>query len=272
MKYLRAVGMMLSVAVIGVTTAPTSVNAKGDDKAEGAEEAADAPTEVKRAPVLKPRGLRFGMSPKQVFKVYDKAIEDDFLPQFKKAQPGVQMERVQTQVRNKQQAFRLTYTNLDAPPGALDGTPFADEFTYYNKEAFATIQRQGKKRTLFFIRSRLWKAIDVYPLGPSSKWGETYPDAVKRVDKILKKKGRRIDAEGERAVADWTDGKTYLQVVDWSKGKVGIVYIDVKTAMKIADLRKNEGPPRHDIDPDVRDVLRNDGRAHDEPPPPEKKE
>lgn len=267
MKYLRAVGMMLSLAVVGVAVAPSIVAAKPNEE----EASPEAPTKVRRAPVLKPRGLRFGMSPKQVIKVYDEAIERDFLPQFKKAQPGVQMERVENQVRTKQQAFRLSFTKLDAPPSALDATPYVGEFTYYNKEAFATIERQGKKRTLFFIRNKLWKAIDVYPLGASSKWGKSFEAAVERVDKILKKKGRRVEIEGERTVADWTDGKTYLQVVDWAKGEVAVVFIDVKTASKLASLRTNEGPPEHDIDPEVKDVLRNDGRAHEEPPPPEKK-
>jgi len=201
------------------------------------------PSPVKRAPKFKPKGLDWRMGHKKVYQVYAKVIDRDYVRRYEEVEPGVQTERLENEIRAKKHAFRMSHLEFKTPPTALDGTAFQGEYTYGNDEAMMRIKRKGKERTLFFIKDKMWKTIDVYPLGKDSKWGETFEDAAARVEKILKKKGRRLYADEEEKdvrEVDWADGKVHLRVIDFGEDEVAIAFVDMKTEAKLDSLRKSE--------------------------------
>src|SRR5690606_6644592 len=117
-----------------VATLPGEVDAKPTKKTEAA-----GPAKLERAPKLKPTSFKFGMSHDKVLAVYDKVIDQDYLKRYQEVEPGIQMERLQHEIRTKKDAVRRSYTPLDAPPSALDGSPFVGEFTYYNDESYLRV-------------------------------------------------------------------------------------------------------------------------------------
>lgn len=251
-------GMLLAVCVgMGGVTTTSHVDAKPK---KGEKEEKAKPGSLKRPPALTPRGLQFEMSPKQVYKIYDKAIEKDYVKKYKQVEPGIQMERLDYEKSQRKQAFRLSFLSLDNRPSALDGTNLTTEFTYGNDEGVMNIKRKGKHRYMFFIKKKLWNVVDVYDLGPSSKWGESFESANKRLEKVLGVEGKHIDANPDDGqpyeLTQWTDGKLWLRAMNW-KNKLAISYVDMGMLKKLTELRKkNAGANEDTIDPSVKSVLR----------------
>jgi hypothetical protein len=255
MKKLGLFGAAIALTLGVFATAPGDVDAKPAAK----QAAPSEPAKLEKAPKLKPTLFKFGMGHKKVLAVYDKVIDQDYLKKFEKVEPGIQMERLQHEIRSKKEAVLRSYTPLDAPPSSLDSTPFVGEFTYYNDEAFLRVTRVGRTRTIFFIKDKAWKTIDVHKLGSSSAWGENFEAAVEKVEKKLGVKARRIAANpetGQRAEADWADDTVHFRMIDWAEGQLGIAYVDKATEARLPELRKNTGPEKGDIDQEVKDVLR----------------
>lgn len=256
MKKLGLFGAAIALALGVVATAPGDVDAKPAPKKEAAP---TEPAKLEKAPKLKPTTFKFGMGHAKVLAVYEKVIDQDYLKRYQDAEPGIQMERLDHEVRTKKEALKRSYTVLDAPPSSLDSTAFVGEFTYYNDEAFLRVTRAGRTRTIFFIKDKAWKTIDVHKLGSGSAWGETFDDAVKTVEKKLGVEARKIAANpetGQRAEADWADETLHFRMIDWAPGQLGVAYVDRATEGRLEELRKNKGPKKEDIDPDVKDVLR----------------
>ena len=238
-----------------VAIAPSDLDAKPAKKTAPAAE----PAKLEKAPKLKPKGFKFGLGYKKVIDVYENVIDDDYVKRFQEVEPGIQMERLEHEIRTKKQALRRSYTKLDSPPSALDSTPFVGEFTYYNDEAYLTVNRAGRTRTIFFIDDKAWKTIDIHKLGDGSKWGANFEEAVKGVEKKLGVPGRKVAANpetGQKAEVDWADGNLHFRLIDWAEGKLGVAYVDKDIESRLEQLRSNKGPKKEDIDAEVKDVLR----------------
>ena len=246
---------------LGLLIAPALLVTHADARKKKSKEVATAePVSVPKAPVLKPTGIGWGMSPNKVAKIYDEAFKKDYFKKLKNAEPGIQLRRVEYELEQKQQSFRMGLMPLKAPPSRLDGTPFRYEISYGNKESFMSAKRKGKETSLFFINKLLWKVIDVYKLSSKSKWGSDFGSAVLRVTKILGTPGRTLEVDDKagraRAEVDWADSKTHLRAIDWKKGEFAIVFTDRNIERKIDKLRKNKPGQKSDIDPSVKKILR----------------
>jgi hypothetical protein len=255
MKKIALFGAAIALAVGVAATLPNDAEAKPAQK----KAAPTAPAKLEKVPVHKPTLFKFGLSQAKVADVYDKVIDQDYLKRFQDAEPGIQMDRLEHEVRLKKEAFRRSFSALDAPPSGLDSTPFVGEFTYYNDEGFMRITRAGVPRTIFFIKDKAWKTIDVHKLGSSSKWGSDFEDAVKKIERRLGVEGRKTAGNpetGQKPEVDWTDGSLRFRLIDWGKDQLAISYVDVATESRLEELRTNKGPAQSDLDPEVKDALR----------------
>lgn len=257
--------LLLGVGLALVAPAPASVEArpkqvkkeKRSDKDEQNSNA--APAELPKAPRLKPKGLRYGMSPKQVARIYDRAIDEDYSARRREVQPGVEMERLQYEIEQRKLEFRQSLEAFDGKPNRLDATPFVGEFSNNNGEASMRITRRGRTRHLFFIQNKLWKTIDVYALEDGGKWGADFATAIKGIQKILKVEGRvlPVDEEAKRKYpeVDWADFRTHLRVMNWGK-QLAIGYVDRRIEAKLVTLRRNKPKKDSDVDAETKKVLR----------------
>lgn len=254
--WLKAFGVALGASL----WIPSSVVDAKPPAAKNKQEApAAVPAAVPQAPRLTPKGLKWGMNVKKVGEIYAAAITDDYNKRYADTEPGVAMTALDFEIKQRKDEFALSHVSFDAPPSSLDGTEFVGEFTYGNKESFQQITRKGKHTYLFYMRSKIWKIIDVVELAKSKKWGPDFNASVAKIEKMLEVKGRvrAADPDAGRAYAevDWADATTHLRVANWDK-KVAFIYVELDTEKRLDSLRTAKIADPQNISPATQKVLR----------------
>ena len=265
-------------AVLGVAIASTAVLVSGDASAQRGRKpaAAAAPAAPVDPPMVKnrtgieirPAGLHWGMTRDQVVRFYDRIIDRDFAPLYRKAQPGPQTKRLDAAVANAKAAFRRSKVEFGALPTGVDSTALKGEYTYNNNESMMSINRRGAgPRYFFFIGDKLWKIYDEVPLGEKRPLGATYQEAVGKLAQTYQVVGRvtQPDYDVGRIFleVDWQDPKTHIRALDRSGLKIaGIVYEDRATLANLASLRTNKPKDVNEIDPDVEALIRPPAPPH----------
>ncbi len=251
---------LLSAGFIGLALlAPTSADgaaSRGKKKSEPAAE----PVAIEQPIPLEPPGLAFGKSPKEVSQIYFKAIDKDHAEAYANVEPGTEQRRLDEEVQRIKDAFKKSLLVLDAPPSNLDGSLFVGEFTYKNQEAAMHTSRQGKARTLFFMRDKLWKIIDVYELGEKAKMGPTFKTAVEKLEGMTGTPGRALAAAPEAGrrfdEVDWANATTHLRVIKWGDAHAAVAFVERATEQRLSELRSHKETPQEGLDPSVKGVLR----------------
>lgn len=256
LRTLAAIGLSLAVLAPFGDLDAAPKGGKGAKKP-----AATTPATVETKITLKPKGLSFGLSPGGVTKVYNRAIDADFKPRWKEVEPGVQMDRLRDEIDMAKQDFRLSYQEFDGKPTSLDATPMRSEYTHENDEAFMKSTRDGKERYLFFIGKKLWKVLDVYPLGEGAKWGLNFKEAVAKLKtRMGDVQGRALAADPDKGrpanEVDYTDGKIHMRAIELGEKELGVAYVDMETEGRIASMRKAKREKREDVSASVKSVLR----------------
>lgn len=215
------------------------------------------PAPVETAFVIEPSP--FGVAPVAVIGAYEKVIDKLFQREFENTEPGVEMRRLEEKVEQEKDYLKKSLLSLDAPPTTLDGTALAGEFSYGNQESVLRVDVGEKKRTLFFIRGKLWKYIDTYPLGAKSKWGTSFKTALAKLEERTGIPGRLRAADEAVQLhfeeADWSDGKTHMRALNWGKS-LAIVHAEVATEARLIELRPFKEKKVEGLDPAVKSILR----------------
>ncbi|MGC4065993.1 MAG: hypothetical protein QM784_15355 [Polyangiaceae bacterium] len=147
---------------------------------------APGPTLLKRDFLLAPNGLRWGISFPLVAKVYDDALDAEYVPIYKKTEPGRQMELLDAELAEKKSLIRRSKVDFGASPTGVDSGPLSGEYGYNNGESMAKITLNGGTvRHFFFFTDRLWKVYDEYKLGKTSKLGASWEDAIKALTDLF---------------------------------------------------------------------------------------
>lgn len=264
------VALSLGLA-LPLVSADAFAQGKGKPKDKDKKEApTEAPTTAK--PVsLKPAELAWGIGWKKVAEIYDKVIDEDYKPRYRKVQPGPEMERLDAEVAEKKAEFRRTRTEFNQTTTGYDSTPLLTEYSYGNKEALMVFTRAGKTRYFFFIGDKLWKVIDVEKLGEKSRWGKTFDDAVAKVNKAYGVEGRVRDPDAANGrpfkEVDWKDAVVQVRAIDWGDDQLAIGFQESATVANLPNLRKNKKQDATRVDDKVKDA----GRKEPEPPKDPKK-
>jgi hypothetical protein len=208
-------------------------------------------------------GLRWGMSHADVIKVYNSVgglFDKEYDPILAKTQPGPRMDAVEADRENRKTAFAQSFIEFRDTPTGYDATGVKDEYTYKNHESVMSVDKDGKRRFLFFIGSapsdRLWKIYDEVPLKAGGLFGATYAEAVAKVQGMVGGVPPRIVQPmlGGSMVpsSDWQDAGTHLRVDNRSgDGVVGVVLEDKRTLANLPQLRSVKPVDPMAIDPSV---------------------
>jgi hypothetical protein len=240
--------------------APPKASAKG---------ALAPPPMAKEAIRLLPEGFRLGMSMAEVFDFYDKVLDQDHSPLYKRVQPGPQMIALDAELADRKAAFRRGVVEFGDLPTGIDQTALKGEYSYKDSEAMASLNRGGMTRYFFFVSKRLWKVYDEVPLKAGGDLGGTYQEAIVALQKRYGVGGRVLAADpgqGRRTTeVDWADATSHVRALDRSQqGLVGLVTEERITAIKMASLRASQGKDEGAVDPLIQMVTRgNDGGAPD---------
>ncbi len=174
-------------------------------RAEGNAPSMDAPTVASLAPLRD--GFKWGRTHVDITNTFNKnggLIDQDYDPLLRHAQPGVQQQSLEADRDNKKAAIERSYLRFVTPTG-YDSTGISHEYSYRNNEAILLVERQGKKRYVFFMGTepgeRLWKIYDEIPLAAGGPLGATFAEAVTRVQGILGVAGRARPQDAASGVA-----------------------------------------------------------------------
>jgi len=216
---------------------------------------------------ISPAGLKWGLSLEAIAKIYDKVIADEMLPLYHKAQPGLELDALNEEQKNRQGALRRSRIEFGNTPTGVDQSQLKGEYSYRNGESMAVLTLpSGTKRHFFFFNDRLWKIYDEHKLKAGGGLGENYQEAIKALTKRFGTAPKAVPADYDKGrpfdESEWRDPDKLIRAVDRGP-MLGVVYTDRKVQENLPQYRKNQvqdGPEA--IDKDVAAVTR---KA--EPPP-----
>jgi hypothetical protein len=203
--------------------------------------------------------LRWGMSHAEVTDVYNRnggLYDREYAAPLSKLQPGVQMQEVEADRDSRKATFERSITRFESDPTGYDVTPLHDEYTYKNDESVQKLVKDGKTRYFFYIRDKLWKVYDEVPLKEGGTLGETFQQAITKLNKVLAVPGRIRAANSaiglQRTEVDWQDRTAHLRALDRSGERlVGIVLEDKSTLANLVSLRSNKPVDPFALDPSI---------------------
>ena len=113
--------VLIALAALGVAAgsltdaaAAEKARAKGKKPPEGTLE-----KDIK----LAPEGIRWGMTVEHLAKIYDRYFDEVYLPKYKRVEPGVQMDRLDAEVKEKKDLIRRSWIDFGDTPTGVDNTP-----------------------------------------------------------------------------------------------------------------------------------------------------
>lgn len=220
----------------------------------------EAPQVATLAPFME--GLKWGMSHAEVTKHFTQTggvLWKDYDEKLAKARLGPEQTALEAERERVKAAFSRSFIEFKDTPTGYDTTGLKGEYTYNNKEALMWIERQGKKRYLFFINDRLWKLYDEIPLAEGGPMGQSFLEAANKLNAQLHAQGRVQQADAAKGISattvDWKDGTSHLRALDRSRDRVvGVVIEDSGTLSNLAALRPNKAADPNEIDPSIKAV------------------
>lgn len=261
---------LVALAAMGVAAAvPTEAGAaakKGKDK-----EPAEGTLDKKIA--IAPDGIRWGMTLEHLAKIYDQYFDAVFLRRYKEVEPGIQMDRLDAEVKEKKEIIRRSRVDFGDTPTGVDNTALKGEYSYGNAESLSHVTLNGGvRRNFFFFSDRLWKVYDEYPLRDGSELGLTFEDAVGRLTERFEAPPVRLEADHANgrpfAEAVWTGPTMVIRLVN-REPILGVVFADKSVQSDLANRRKSRMKNPQAMDRDVTSIVRDKQPAG--PPPDEKK-
>lgn len=248
--------------------AGTGEKASKDDK--GKKGAKATPGELTKKVAIAPKELQFGMTLEQAARVYDKVFDKEFLPLYRKAEPGTQMAALDAELRDKKALLRRNRIDFGKDPTGVDYTPLKTEYTYGNAESMSRVPlRNGTMRNLFFINERLWKIYDEHKLRAGGPLGENYEQAIAALTERFETPPKVLEADYPQGrpfdEAHWQDNALLIRVLNRGEGVLGIVYVDRAVYDNIGKYRTHKPRDPHELDREVKAAT---ARPPQQPGPP----
>jgi hypothetical protein len=267
-------------------TAKAGGKSKAAGKAAGKGQGNAAPA-VKAAVKMAPEGFRLGMSADELGSFYDKVLDDDYRPLYKRVSIGPELKALDAALAEQKLALRRSKVEFGQLPTGIDNTPLKGEYNYRNNEMMMSLNREGVTRYFFLFSQRVYKAYDAIPLKEGGELGATYQEAVTILSKRFGVGGRVLAADPSkgrpRTEVDWTDATMRVRAVDRSdENLVGLVFEERATADRLAAYRAQNKTDDTAVDPSIQAITKPGavvdpnataadaytGRAHSAPPGP----
>lgn len=260
----------LLLGVAPVTTAfaaqPVAVLAQPKaNKAKKAKPAASKAGVIATRVALTPKALRWGMNAKAISKVYEKVLDREYLPLYRKTEPGVEMRALDVELQDKKALILRNIVEFGKLPTGIDSTPLKGEYSYGNGESVTSIRlRSGRIRHFFFFDDKLWKVYDEHPLKAGKGLGDSFDTAVAALSKTFKAPPKLVEPDYKAQMfreGRWQTKDLTVRLVD--RGNVAaVVYENRNVADDLGVYRKSQPVDEHAMSRDVTSALK---KA--EPPP-----
>ncbi len=218
---------------------------------------------------LTPKSLRWGMDAKSVSKAYEKVLDRDYLPLYRKTEPGVEMRALDVELQDKKLLIMRNIVEFGALPTGLDSTPLKSEYSYGNGESVTSIRmRSGRVRHFFFFDNKLWKVYDEHPFkkeqDKAKGLGDSFDSGLAALTKTFKAPPKISEPDYKERMfreALWQDKELNVRLLD--RGDLSaVVYENRVVADDLSVYRKNKAVDEHALSRDVKSAL----KKPDEPP------
>jgi hypothetical protein len=226
-----------------------------------AKAAKNAVPTLKHDLVLAPQGLKWGISFALLAKVYDDAFDAEYVPIYKRTEPGQQMQLLDSELAEKKGVIRRSKVDFGTSPTGVDSGPLNGEYGYNNAESMAKVSLNGgTQRYFFFQADRLWKVYDEYKLGANSKLGASWEDAVKSLTAYFGGEPQLLEPDGAMArnfqEAVWQTSTMYIRAINRShQNVVAVAWAEKGMHEKLGTRRASAKLPNPQaMDSSVRDV------------------
>jgi hypothetical protein len=215
---------------------------------------------------LAPAGLKFGLGLEGIARLYDKVLDEEYLPLYKKASPGPQTDALDAELKQRKGEIRRSKVEFGNTPTGVDQTALKGEYSYANGESMVRLTlRSGTERFMFFFGDKMWKVYDEHKLKKGTPMGETFDSAVKSLQSRFGAAPKRVPANPDKGQnfdeAVWTTPDMVIRAVDRG-GVCAVVYADKEIQDDLPKLRRNKPKNETAMDPDVAAILKKN-----EPPP-----
>lgn len=293
MKLLVSVisGVVLGVAgVAGVAHSPLAAAADAPRKGAAASPPAAVSAGVPTF-ALEPDGVTFGMNAEGVARLYDAWWDKQFVPKYRKANPGPRTRELDYELAEKKKVLRRV-TTFDGR-SSFDKSDFSEEFAHGTGESMSTAKLFRRlsppagaafaatppaplasaspagagatspkavsyTRRLFFFQDRLWKIYDEYLLEPQGPLGADFKEATARVEASLgtgTKRTRGPESKWENVVFE--NAASRVRVVKLPTNHIAVVRSDNALAREVLDKRSHQVQATDEkLDADIQAVIR----------------
>jgi hypothetical protein len=250
-------------ALAALVAVPVQAEKAGGEKAA---KGGGGPGAVSKKIGLSPEGLKFGMSLEAIAKLYDKVLDDEYLPLYKKAAPGPETEALDAEIKQRKAEVRRSRVDFGQTPTGVDQTSLKGEYSYANGESMARLTlRSGTERYFFFFNDRLWKVYDEHKLKKGSPLGEDYASAVKVLTGKYGAPPKKVPANSDKEQffdeSVWTTPDMVIRALD-RDSILAMVYAERDVQEDLPKRRRNHPKNENAMDPDVANALKKN-----EPPP-----
>lgn len=245
-----------------------SSHAKAKAKAKPAKPAKGKAGVISTHVGLTPKSLRWGMDAKSVSKVYEKVLDREYLPLYRKTEPGVEMRALDVELQDKKLLVMRNIVEFGALPTGLDSTPLKSEYSYGNRESVTSIRmRSGRVRHFFFFDNKLWKVYGEHPFKTGKEkekgHGDSFDSAVAALTKTFKAPPKLSEADYKERMfreALWQDKELNVRLLD--RGDLSaLVYENRVVADDLSVYRKNKTVDEHALSRDVKSALKKPDEA-----------
>jgi hypothetical protein len=188
--------------------------------------------------------IRWGWTPKQVYRHLKEGIESSYQEAISKATDAIEEDRLRHRMAEEYGQIRDSFFEFDGTPSAYDSGYLKGEFTHNNGESLLRVRTENTQDYFFFINDRLWKryrAFDasVFEGATFDQFGQALQQ---RYGKATKKSGPLLPGGGTVRWYEWKEPRILARAVDNTEfyGFYCLILQDPKTTAQLDRLRKNK--------------------------------
>ena len=188
--------------------------------------------------------IRWGWTPKQVYRHLKKEIEASYQKPISKTTDAIEEDRLRHKMTEETRQIRDSYFEFDGTASAYDSGYLKGEFTHRNGESLLRVRTKNTQDFFFFINDRLWKryrAFDASVFGGAT-FDEFGAALQKRYGKAKRKNGSLYDGGPSKQWYEWRESRILAKAVDNNEfyGFYCLILEDPKTVARLDRLRTNK--------------------------------
>ena len=188
--------------------------------------------------------IRWGWSPKQVYRHLKEGIEASYREPISKTTDAIEEDRLRHKMDEESRQIRDSYFEFDGTPTAYDSGYLKGEFTHNNGESLLRVRTKKTQDFFFFINDRLWKRYRAFD--SSVFEGASFNDfggaLQQRYGKAKKKSGVLPQGAAATQWYEWKEPRISARAVDNNEfyGFYCLILEDPKTVAQLGKLRKTK--------------------------------